>query len=149
MIIKLIRKFFSVVQTTYIGFKIYLVGNNLITVFPIQFYQLKKAKIGENVFIGQYFYNVAEIIVGDRVMIGPYVKVIGGNHLFGKVGEYPRFITPVNNENNARVFIEDDAWIGLGVTILGGVTIGEGCVIGAGSIVTKNMPPYCVCRESM
>lgn len=36
------------------------------------------------------------------------------------------------------------AWIGLGVTILKGVTIGECAVVGAGSVVTKDVPPYTV-----
>ena len=38
------------------------------------------------------------------------------------------------------VVIEDNCWIGGGVIILPGVTIGKGSVIGAGSVVTKNIP---------
>lgn len=40
----------------------------------------------------------------------------------------------------ARVVIEDDVWIGLGVTVLKGVRIGKGSVIGAGSVVTRDIP---------
>ena len=40
--------------------------------------------------------------------------------------------------------IEDDCWLGHGVTVLDGVTIGKGSVIGAGAVVTKNIPPYSV-----
>jgi len=35
-------------------------------------------------------------------------------------------------------------WIGTRVTILSGVTVGEGAVIAAGSVVTKDVPPYTV-----
>lgn len=42
------------------------------------------------------------------------------------------------------VRIENDIWIGAGVQILLSVTIGDGAIIGAGSIVTKDVPPYCV-----
>ena len=42
------------------------------------------------------------------------------------------------------VTIEDDVFIGTGVIILDGVTIGTHSVIGAGSVVTKNILPYSV-----
>ena len=42
------------------------------------------------------------------------------------------------------IVIEDDVWIGRRAIIMGGVTIGKGAVIGAGSVVTKDVPPYCV-----
>ena len=35
-------------------------------------------------------------------------------------------------------------WIGLNVTILGGVTVGDGAVLAAGAIVTKDVPPYAI-----
>lgn len=40
--------------------------------------------------------------------------------------------------------IEDDSWIGANVVILPGVTIGRGSTIGAGSIVSRDVPPYSV-----
>ena len=44
----------------------------------------------------------------------------------------------------APIVIEDGAHIGIGSIIMPGVTIGKGSVIGAGSVVTRNVPPYCV-----
>lgn len=44
----------------------------------------------------------------------------------------------------STVLIGNDVWIGAGAQILLGVEIGDGAIIGAGSIVTKNVPPYCV-----
>jgi acetyltransferase-like isoleucine patch superfamily enzyme len=41
-----------------------------------------------------------------------------------------------------RVRIEDDAFIALNSIVLPGVTIGEGAVVGAGSLVTKDIPPW-------
>lgn len=42
----------------------------------------------------------------------------------------------------AKVTIEEDVFIGINVTICNSVTIGKGAVVGAGSIVTKDIPPY-------
>jgi acetyltransferase-like isoleucine patch superfamily enzyme len=42
------------------------------------------------------------------------------------------------------IVIEDDCWLGTGVRVMDGVTIGKGCVIGAGAVVTKDIPPYSV-----
>jgi acetyltransferase-like isoleucine patch superfamily enzyme len=39
-----------------------------------------------------------------------------------------------------KVVIEDDVWLGMGVKILPGVTIGRGSVIGAGSVVDRSIP---------
>lgn len=40
--------------------------------------------------------------------------------------------------------IKDDVWVGAGVIILSGVTIGECSVIGAGAVVTKDVEPYTI-----
>ena len=36
-------------------------------------------------------------------------------------------------------------WIGCNVTLLSGVTIGRGSTVAAGAVVSKSMPPYCIC----
>ena len=43
-----------------------------------------------------------------------------------------------------RVVVGNDVWIGVRTMVMGGVKIGDGAVIGAGSIVTKDVPPYAV-----
>ena len=50
----------------------------------------------------------------------------------------------VINVRMEGVKIKDDVWIGAGVIILSGVTIGECSVIGAGAVVTKDVEPYTV-----
>lgn len=43
-----------------------------------------------------------------------------------------------------KVVVKDGAHLGIGAIIMPGVTIGEGAIIGAGSVVTKDIPPYSV-----
>ena len=53
--------------------------------------------------------------------------------------------TEAHEEDVLRpVSIGNDVWIGTRVIVLGGVTIGNGAVIGAGSVVTRDVPPYAV-----
>lgn len=49
-----------------------------------------------------------------------------------------------SNVNSKPIKICNDAWIGLNVIILKGVTIGEGAIVGAGSVVTKDVPAWTV-----
>jgi len=44
----------------------------------------------------------------------------------------------------ARIEIGNDVWTGHNATVLGGVTVGDGAIIGAGSVVTKDVPPYAI-----
>lgn len=104
----------------------------------------KLIEIGQEVFLGEDIYISAEVSMGDRVMFGPRCTIIGGDHIFERMGEYPRNIKPINRENSKKIILEEDIWVGLGVTILKGVTIGKGAVIGAGSLVVNDIPPYTV-----
>ena len=47
-----------------------------------------------------------------------------------------------NCVNSKPIIIKDDVWIGMNCIILKGVTIGEGAIVGAGSVVTKDVPPW-------
>ena len=47
-----------------------------------------------------------------------------------------------NLEYAKPITIENDCWLASNVIVCGGVTIGKGSVIGAGSVVTRNIPPY-------
>ncbi len=75
-----------------------------------------------------------EIFVGDSVMFGPNVVLATAAH---PVSPEPR---SEGIQFNLPVHVERNAWLGAGVIVLPGVTIGENTVIGAGSVVTKDVP---------
>ncbi|SCX80731.1 DapH/DapD/GlmU-related protein [Desulfoluna spongiiphila] len=81
------------------------------------------------------------VTIGNYVMIGHNVMIIGGNHDISNK-EIPMMLQGEGKQG--AITIEDDVWIGAGAIILAGVTVGKGCVIGAGSVVTKDVPEYCV-----
>jgi galactoside O-acetyltransferase len=80
------------------------------------------------------------IKIGKRCMIASHSGIYGNNHIFADP------LTPIKYQGvtHQGIVIEDDCWLGHGVTILDGVTIGKGSVIGAGAVVTKDIPPYSV-----
>lgn len=101
-------------------------------------------EIGDNVFIGELAHISAEVSIGNNVMFGPRPMIIGGDHYFAVRGRSVRALHPQNRENIEPILLEDEAWFGAGVIILGNVTAGMGCVVGAGSVVSKSIPPYTV-----
>ena len=74
------------------------------------------------------------IYVGDYTMIGPNVTIATGGHPI--LPELRR----QGYQFNAPVRIGRNCWLGAGVVIVPGVTIGDNVVVGAGSVVTKDLP---------
>ncbi|WP_066874463.1 sugar O-acetyltransferase [Clostridium mediterraneense] len=91
-------------------------------------------RLGNGVFINKscMFVDLGGIDIEDNVLIGPEVKILSVNHP----------LDPINRRGVIlkSVKIKRNAWLGAGVTICPGVTIGENSVIGAGSVVTKDVP---------
>ena len=60
-------------------------------------------------------------------------------------GQVPALIPPCSKKRRkGSIIIQNDVWIGYGVTVMGGVTIHNGAVIAANSTVTKDVPPYAI-----
>jgi maltose O-acetyltransferase len=78
--------------------------------------------------------------IGSNVIMGPDVKIYSRNHRFSSLE------TPIQYQGKIQknTTIGSDVWIGANVVILPGIQIGDHAVIGAGSIVTKDVPPYAV-----
>lgn len=93
-------------------------------------------QLGEHVFVNANctFLDGAYIKIGDHTLIGPCVQIYTPHHPM----DYIERRAP--KEYAHPVAIGSDCWIGGGVIICPGVTIGDRCVIGAGSVVTKDMP---------
>ncbi len=74
------------------------------------------------------------VYVGDYTMFGPNVTIATAGHpILPKLRQQ-------GYQYNAPVHIGKNCWIGAGVLIMPGITIGDNVVVGAGSVVTKNLP---------
>lgn len=92
--------------------------------------------LGKNVYANFNLTLVDDthIYIGDYTMIGPNVVIATGGHpLLPELREK-------GYQYNAPVHIGRNCWLGAGVIIVPGITVGDHAVIGAGSIVTKDIP---------
>ncbi len=94
----------------------------------------KHTRIGKNVFINFdcVFLDMGGITIDDNVQIAPKVSLLTEGH-------------PIETEKRQSlipkpIHIKKNAWIGAGVTILQGVTVGENSVVAAGAVVSKDVP---------
>jgi acetyltransferase-like isoleucine patch superfamily enzyme len=99
-------------------------------------------KIGDHSNIGPYSYIGCSgyIEIGSNVMISPRVSIYAENHVFDK----PDMGIKEQGVHRQFVIIEDDCWIAANSIILAGVTVGRGSIVAAGSVVTRDVPPYSI-----
>lgn len=130
--------------------------NSRIDVFPWNRFEIGKLTTIES------FCTVnngsGDVLLGDRVRVGIGSVVIGpvkmgsgsglGQHVF--VSGFNHGYSDGNKNSSEQALdirptvIEDEAHVGANSVILAGVTIGRNCQVGAGSVVTKDIPPYSV-----
>ena len=97
---------------------------------------------GENIIVGEGSFanygltalDVATITIGVHCQFGPNVQLLTPIH--------PLEPTPrrAGLESADPIVIGDNVWLGGGVIVCPGVTIGDDCVIGAGAVVTRDIP---------
>lgn len=109
----------------------------------------KNVFLGPAIGLGPHAYISAinaKFICKGHCAIAERLTVHTGNHA-RVVGMYVTEITEANKPigYDKDVLVEEDVWIGSNVTLLSGATIGRGTTVAAGAVVTKPMPPYCVC----
>jgi acetyltransferase-like isoleucine patch superfamily enzyme len=99
--------------------------------------------IGDGVNIEQ---NV-HLVCHDRITIGNHVSIAGNCAIVDVSHIAAALLAPRQSDIDPRrshVTIGDHSFLGYGTTILPNVTIGAYCVIGAGSVVSHDIPDYCV-----
>jgi maltose O-acetyltransferase len=98
---------------------------------------------GSNIFLGDFvfvnfggvFLDPARIVIGPEAQLGPMVQLLTADHPREAAARAagPELARPIT--------IGSRAWLGGGVVVCPGVTIGEDTVVGAGSVVVRDLPP--------
>ena len=121
------------------------------------------AKIGDNVRINSSvrFLGPGRLIIGDDVWIGPETILctgVGGNIEIGShvdisfrvnvsTGSHEIDVQGLHSAGQGTqksIVIQDGVWIGMGASVLQGVTISKKAIVAAGAVVTKDCADYCL-----
>lgn len=117
---------------------------------PVQFtvfiHKLRGVKVGKGSKIARTAYiddkRPYDVILGERVWIAANVILICHKR---DLSNYKKGMLIMDCPHKfGKIVIKDGANIGIGAIIMPGVTIGKGTAIGAGSVVTKDIPDYCI-----
>lgn len=99
-------------------------------------------RVGKNCSINAYsvVYGHGGCIIGDRAMLAAFVTIIPFNHRFEDLS------IPIAKQglSHEGIVVQRNVWLGAGVRVLDGVTIGEGTVVGAAAVVSRSLPPESV-----
>lgn len=126
--------------------------NGELIMFENALYQMgSRSYVGE----GTKFYVTESVTLGDDVMISWDCTLLDTSMhslnfhersldvlITGGYKGYSYRDKDRSAVESGPIYIQNKVWIGLRSIILCGVTLGEGCVIGAGSVVTRNIPPW-------
>lgn len=100
----------------------------------------KHIEVGKNFFANYNctLLDVAKIKIGDNCQLAPNVAIYTAGHPVHPVSRNSAY------EYGKEVTIGDNVWIGGNTVVCPGVHIGSNTVIGAGSVVTKDIPDWCI-----
>jgi len=112
--------------------------------FAVKMQRLRGVKIGENCHLNPYalidLMYPELVTIENNVTLGSFSMLFAHNNptanLFLKQGDYPR--------KTGKIHIKSGAVINPGAIITLGVTIGKNSIISSGSVVTQDIPDYCV-----
>jgi len=155
---------FSLITTNPIKDKIYVkAGKDCLIDGQILF----ESSEGSVTFGDRVHFGNSRIISRNRVVFGSDIYVAWGctfydhdshslnyeDRIIDRKTEYETLEKGLSNRvltkdwskvNSKPIIIQDHAWIGMNALILKGVTIGKGAIVGAGSVVTKDVPPFSI-----
>ena len=107
--------------------------------------------IGNNVYIGKYCTLQADMEIGNNIEIANNVGLIGKyDHDYSVVGVSIKDAPWIGDKDydfkgkGQKIVLEDDVWIGYGSVVFTGITVHRGAIVAAGSVVTKDVPPYAI-----
>ena len=125
-----------------IGDRVYINRHGWLACMPLTGNPQPSLSIGDGTYIGRFchIYATSEITIGKKVLIADKVYLSDNLHGYADINK-PVIDQPVQQKQPVR--IHDGAWLGENVCVVG-ASVGRNSVIGANSVVTRDIPDYCV-----
>lgn len=95
---------------------------------------------GVNIGFNCEVFSASAVTIGPGTLLAAYAYLIGGDH----AANDPEVPIREQERVSAGIRVGRDAWIGAGVRVLDGVTIGDAAVIGANAVVREEVPDRAV-----
>lgn len=109
---------------------------------------IKRITFGKRIQVNDYVHISAmnKVVIGDNVLMASHIYISDNSHgsYKGVHQSSPESLPIERPYYIAPVLIEDNVWLGEGVVVMPGVTIGRGSIIGANSTVTKSIPAWSI-----
>lgn len=144
------KRFYIKGKSKIIGFRMISIGNfffanNLLRIEVFGNNSTAKLIIGDNVAVGQNVHIGVNnfVSIKSNVLIGSNVLITDHNHgLYSGINQSDPLVAPVLRPltTDGFVIINENVWIGDGVSILPNVEIGKGSIVATNSTVTRNIP---------
>jgi acetyltransferase-like isoleucine patch superfamily enzyme len=126
-----------VIRAEFYRFALQHCGRNVVIEFGTVFIY-PEISIGDNVTIGRYSL-IHHCDIGNYVLVGEGSSLLSGS----RQHNYDRLDVPMAlRGKKKRIALEDDCWIGANAVVM--EEVGRGAIVGAGSVVTKQVPPYTI-----
>ena len=161
---KMESSFYSPEELDSLNFK--AIGKDVLISRYARIYDMKIIEIGSNVRIDDFCFISGKIKIGNHVHISAYSSLCGGDAgivledfvniservaVFAKTDDFsgatltnPTIPEKYKNVFEAKVILKKHSIVGVGSSIMPGVTLGEGSVVGAKSFVKKSTEPWSI-----
>lgn len=130
------------IQNISVGDNVHIAYKTWLAAMPLASNEKSELIIGNGTSIGNFnhIYATRSIVIGENVLTADKVYISDNLHSYEDIS-MPIIKQPV--KQIGKVVIGDGTWLGENVCVMG-VKIGKNCVIGANSVVTRDIPDYCV-----
>ena len=124
-----------------------LCGKDVVISLPCRMAVPQNVFMGDHTLIQPYcsfIMNKGKVYIGKWTGVSSYTTIITTNHV-PTVGINHRMLGRYHiNDRDKDIHIGDDCWIGAGVILMNGASMGRGSIAAAGAVVNKPVPPYAV-----